>query len=181
MVWLLPRAQFKRQKGEQNRQALKQIVDSGRAPGILAYAGAEPVGWCALAPREVYPTLGRSRVLAPVDDKPVWSIVCLFVAKPFRNKGVSKALLEAAVKYAREQGARIVEGYPFEPKTRLPDPFVWTGLTSAFIRAGFKEVLRRSKSRPIMRRRLRGSQPSAAGADQFSVERPKLRVTNRSV
>jgi len=110
------------------------------------------VAWCALAPRDRYPRFERSRVLKPVDQEPVWSITCFFVAKPFRGKGIIGRLLGAAVAYAKKQGVRILEGYPIEPsKGRLPDPFVYTGLASTFRKAGFVEVLRRSETRPIMR------------------------------
>ncbi|MBI2956279.1 MAG: GNAT family N-acetyltransferase, partial [Acidobacteria bacterium] len=120
-------------------------------------AQGKPVGWVALAPRPSYPVLGRSRVLQPVDEKPVWSITCFFVAKGYRGRGVATELLKAAVRYAKRRGARLVEGYPFEPRRgRLPDPFVWTGLPSMFLEARFHEVARRSPTRPIMRRVLPG-------------------------
>jgi GNAT superfamily N-acetyltransferase len=84
--------------------------------------------------------------------------VCFFTAKAFRRKGVSVELLKAAVDYVKGRGGKIVEGYPAEPKKdRMPDPFVYTGLVSAFRKAGFVEVLRRSKTRPIMRCTIEGS------------------------
>jgi GNAT superfamily N-acetyltransferase len=152
----LTRAEFEKQKGAANKRAMKRIVEAGPPPGLLAYVDGRPIAWCALAPRDTYGTLERSRVLKPVDEKPVWSAVCFFVAKPFRHRGVTAKLLAAAAKYASQQGAQILEGYPVEPKsaTRMPDVFAWTGLPSAFRKAGFKEVLRRSKTRPIMRRDL---------------------------
>lgn len=156
MWWRLKRSEFERQKGEGNRMALKAIVDSGEVPGILAYAKGQPVGWCAVAPREAYPTLERSRTLKRVDDKPVWSIVCFFIAKPFRGKGLAGKLLKAAIEYVQKKGGRIVEGYPVEPKRgRIPDAFAYTGLASTFRRAGFVEVARRSETRPIMRCEIR--------------------------
>jgi len=152
MWWRLKRSEFVRQKGEGNRKALKRIVDSGEIPGILAYSQGQPIAWCAVALRESYPTLERSRVLKRVDEKPVWSVVCFYVAKQFRHKGVSTALLRAVVEHVRGQGGRIVEGYPVEPKKgRTPDAFAYTGLAVAFRKAGFVEVLRRSDTRPIMR------------------------------
>lgn len=152
MWWRMKRAQFKECKGEKNKKAFKKIVASGEVPGILAYADGEPVGWCALAPRENYPLLKTSRVLARVDTEPVWSVTCFFVAKPFRRRGVTIQLLKAAAAYARKKGAGIIEGYPVEPKKgRLPDVFVYTGLAPAFRSAGFVEILRRSETRPIMR------------------------------
>ena len=152
MWWRLKRSEFERQKGEGNRMALKTIVDCGEVPGILAYANGQPVGWCAVAPREAYPTLERSRILMRVDDKPVWSIVCFFIARQFRGKGVAGKLLKAAIEYVQKKGGRIVEGYPVEPKKgRIPDAFAYTGLASTFRKAGFVEVARRSETRPIMR------------------------------
>lgn len=152
MWWRLKRSQFQQLKGEGNKRALKRIVDSGEIPGILAYARAEPIAWCSVAPREAYPVLERSRILKRVDDQPVWSIVCFFVDRKLRRKGITVKLLKAAIEYVKEQGGRIVEGYPMEPKKgQMPDAFAWTGLASAFRQAGFVEVLRRSKSRPIMR------------------------------
>lgn len=152
MWWRLKRSQFEKQKGEGNRKALKNIVDSGEIPGLLAYADGQPIAWCSLGPRETYSALERSRILKRVDGKPVWSVVCFVVAKSFRHKGVSTALLKAAVEYAKEQGARIVEGYPVEPrKASMPDLFAYHGLASTFRRAGFVEVARRSETRPIMR------------------------------
>ncbi|MFH0931574.1 MAG: GNAT family N-acetyltransferase, partial [Candidatus Zixiibacteriota bacterium] len=85
MWWRLSRSQFNKQKGEGNRKALKKIVDSGEIPGILAYADGKPIGWCSVAPREGFPVLERSRILKRIDEKPVWSVVCFFVAKPFRR------------------------------------------------------------------------------------------------
>ncbi len=152
MWWRLKRSQFERQKGAQNKRALKRIVDSGEFPGILAYFKSEPIAWCSVAPRETYAALKRSRILKPVDDEPVWSIVCFFVARNFRHKGITVKLLKAVIEYVREQGGKIVEGYPTEPKKdQTPDVFAWTGLASAFRQAGFKEILRRSPTRPIMR------------------------------
>jgi GNAT superfamily N-acetyltransferase len=152
MYWRLPRAQFSAQKGKGTKASLQHLVESGEIVGLLAYAQGQPVGWCAVAPRESYPVLERSRILKRVDAAPVWSVVCFFVSKAFRGKGVTTVLLQAAVEYAREHGARIVEGYPIEPKTpRIPTVFAWTGLASAFQQAGFVEVERRSDTRPVMR------------------------------
>ncbi len=83
----------------------------------------------------------------------MWSIVCLFIAEGHRRQGLSSALVEGAVAYAKRRGARIVEAYPVEPKKDpMPDVFAYTGIAAAFTRAGFKEVARRSETRPIMRR-----------------------------
>ena len=71
MLWRLPRGEYDRGKGEGNRAAMRVLIAAGKAPGLLAYVGKEPVGWCAVAPRAVYPGLERSRILKPVDDRPV--------------------------------------------------------------------------------------------------------------
>lgn len=160
----LAAAEFARGKGEGNRRALRRRVEAGPPPGLLAYAGGRVAAWIALAPRAEYRRLERSRVLSPVDDRPVWSVVCFFVARPHRGAGLSVRLLEEAVRWARRRGARIVEGYPVEPAAgRAADAFVWTGLAAAFRRAGFEQVARRSPTRPIMRRFLAGSRRRGDG------------------
>jgi GNAT superfamily N-acetyltransferase len=151
MAWRLSRAEFNKRKGSGNRNSLRTIVETGPCPGVLAYRDQQPVGWCSVAPRDVYVALSRSRIFKPVDSQPVWSISCLFVQKPMRRHGVSSLLLRAAVSFAASCGATIVEGYPQAPEQDLPDAFVWTGLESAFRKAGFTEAARRSKKRPVMR------------------------------
>lgn len=152
MWWRLKRAEFDRQKGEGNRRAFKKIVESGEVPGILAYAKDQPIAWCSVAPRETFSALERSRTLKRIDDKPVWSVVCFFVAKQFRGKGITGKLLKAAINYVQERGGKIVEGYPIEPKKgRIPDAFAYTGLASSFRKAGFVEMPCRSEKRLIMR------------------------------
>ena len=158
MFWRLPRKKFEAGKGAGNKRALKRIVTAGPEPGIIGYLNSEPIAWCAVAPREDYIALERSRILKPVDDQPVWSISCLFIKKPYRRQGISAQTLRAAVTFAASHGASIVEGYPVEPSTNtIPDPFLWHGIASAFLAAGFKEVARRSTSRPIMRCEVDGS------------------------
>lgn len=155
MWWRLRRSVFDKLKGNGNRRAMQKLVDSGEVPGLLAYDHGRPIGWCSVAPREAFPVLDRSRVLKRVDDQPVWSVVCMFVAKPYRRKGVTVQLLRAASDYAAGHGAGIVEGYPVEPKKeKMPDVFAYTGLPSAFAKAGFAEAARRSPTRPIMRRKV---------------------------
>ncbi len=158
MSWRLQRSEFVANSGEGNKKKFRAIVRKGKEPGVLAYDGGEPIGWCAVAPREEFPRLENSRVWKRIDDQPVWSITCLFVSKGYRNKGVSAKLIEAAWKLAKRQGATVVEGYPQDLKGgRLPDAFVWTGLAPAFSKAGFIEVARRSRTKPLMRRSLRRS------------------------
>jgi GNAT superfamily N-acetyltransferase len=158
MTWRLPRAEWEAGRGERNKKALRALAKEGAPLGVLAYSGDEAVGWCAVAPREVYVRLEKSRVLARVDDLPVWSISCLFIAKPFRRRGVSVQLIGAASEFARAKGARVVEAYPFVPYSdAMPAAFAWTGTVSAYQRAGFREVARRSAARPIMRKELKAT------------------------
>jgi GNAT superfamily N-acetyltransferase len=165
MAWRLPPRLWRAGKTGGNRRAFRALVERGPAPGILAYHEGEPVGWCSLAPRGSFAALASSRVLAPVDDAPVWSITCFFVARPFRRHGLTAGLLEAAAAWAARRGARVLEGYPQEPRMeKMPDVFAWTGVASAFRRAGFSEVTRRSASRPIMRRLISAAAPAPGRA-----------------
>lgn len=152
MWWRMTRAEFGAQKGAGNKAAMRALVEAGHVPGILAYADGRAVGWCSVAPREEFSALERSRILKRVDGTPVWSIVCFFVEKSHRRQGVTIRLIRAAVEYAQSRGAKTVEAYPVEPREeKMPDPFAFTGLASAFRQAGFAEVERRSETRPIMR------------------------------
>ena len=151
MYWRQSQKEYSQNSGAGNKRKFKQLVTRGVAPGIIAYSGDKPVGWCAVRPREDYVRLENSRVLAPVDDKPVWSVTCLFIAKEFRRQGVSTELLKAAVKHVKKSGGKIIEGYPVDATKKQPDAWVWTGIASAYLAAGFKEVERRSETRPIMR------------------------------
>ena len=152
MWWRLKRSDFDKQKGDGNKKAMKALVNSGKIPGIIAYQESEPIGWCSVGPRENFSALERSRILKPVDQQPVWSIVCFFVNKNFRNRGFSTRLINAAKEFVQQNGGKILEAYPVEPKKgRTADVFVYTGLASAFRKAGFTEVVRRSETRPIMR------------------------------
>ena len=155
MYFRLTAREWKENKGGNNRRALEVKVAAGEEPGLIAYVDDQPTGWISLGPREEFIRFEKSRVMRPVDDTPVWSIVCFFVARDHRRSGLSVKLLEAAVDYAREKGASVLEGYPTEPKDgKAVDIFVYTGLRSAFDKVGFEEVERRSEKRPIMRLQL---------------------------
>lgn len=153
MVWRLPRKKWEAGKKSGNRRLFLKLVDDDVKPGLLAYHEDKPVGWVSVAPRSDFDYLARSRVLKPIDEKPVWSVTCLFTHKDYRGQGVSVALLKAAVDFVKEQGGKIVEGYPVVPyKDKMPAVFAWTGTLAAFKKAGYQEVARGSESRPIMRR-----------------------------
>lgn len=155
MWWRLDPKAWTAGKGAKNKRALRAIVSSGREPGVLAYRDGVPVGWCAVEPRECYPRLGRARSLKPVDDRPVWSVTCFFVAPPERRKGTSVALLKAVADHVKARGGTTIEGYPVVPSTdAMPAAFAWTGTLRSFLAAGFREVKRPSKSKAIVRLEL---------------------------
>jgi GNAT superfamily N-acetyltransferase len=139
-----------------NQRALKALVDRGVVPGLLGYAGGRAIGWVSLGAREDYAKLARSPVMKPVDDKPVWAIVCFFVDAAMRGTGVADAMLAGAVRWAREQGVTLVEAYPCDRPARAADESMWFGSKSMFDRAGFVEVARRKPMRPVVRKALRG-------------------------
>lgn len=149
----LPNGEFNKGKIQDgNKNAIHEIVLSGKPTGILAFYRDQPVGWCAFAPREDFSKLERSRVHKRIDDKSVWSIPCTFIDKKFRGKGVSVALLRGVIEYAKENGIKIIEAYPTIPtQDKLPDSFAWIGLYKSFERAGFQIVDTTSKSRPMVR------------------------------
>jgi GNAT superfamily N-acetyltransferase len=179
MWWSLPRAEFERGKGDPNRRAMQARVLAGDTPGVLAFAGTRPVGWCAVAPRERYPRLANSRVLAPLDDRPVWSVVCFYVDRTERRRGLSVRLLRAAIDHVKRRGGRLVEGYPVVPRgADVPAAFAWTGLVSAFERAGFVEVARRSDARPIMRYTI-GGRATTSRNDMHERSKPAPRARPR--
>lgn len=144
-----------------NRQVLEEATEAavaaGHTTGLVAYLDAEAVGWVSLGPRSDYDRLAHSRVLAPVDDTPVWSIVCFVVGRRIRGQGAANALLEAAIDYARGHGATALEAYPVDTRgDRVRSAEAYKGTLSMFERAGFQVVDRRranqsSPERPIVR------------------------------
>ncbi len=141
--------------GSVNRQAMRVLVEEGNVPGLIGYEDGVPVAWVSLGPREAYPKLRRSPVMKPVDERPVWSIVCFFVDREARGRGLSERMLRAAVDYARSRGARLLEAYPVDAlEPRDPDSMFF-GAKSMYDRAGFREVARRQPTRPVVRKALR--------------------------
>ena len=156
MWWRLPKKTFDAQRGDGNRKALQSIVREGRPPGVIALRDGLAVGWCAIAPRSEYTRLSSARVLKPIDDEPVWSITCLFVEKDHRRKGLSVALIEAAVRWAASEGATTIEAYPIDPRGgSMADTFAFHGLPRAYEKARFTVAARPSDARVIMRRKVR--------------------------
>ncbi len=154
--------------GLENRQAMKALVDRGTVPGLIGYENGVPVAWVSLGPREDYAKLRRSPVMKPVDDRPVWSIVCFFVDRRARGRSLSERMLGAAVDFARSCGARLVEAYPVDKDERSHPDDMFFGAKSMYDRAGFREVARRRPTRPVLRKVLRpgrsATEPRARGA-----------------
>jgi GNAT superfamily N-acetyltransferase len=149
-------AEFDRNGNVGNRKALAALVRKNRQPGLLAYVDDRPAGWVSVAPRDEFGRIERSPVLKPLDDRPVWSVVCFFIDKRFRGRGLGKRLLDAAVDHAARKGARVIEAYPRDPGTGrgVTNAEAFVGLLPMFEAAGFREVARRSTDRPIVRREV---------------------------
>lgn len=163
MYWRLPRGGnlWEQNKGEPNRRAFEQLVRSGHVHGCLAFSGDEPCGWCCIGPRGDFPRLERSRVLQTDWSPTTWSVVCFYVPARFRHLGIGAKLLAGAVRVAREQGAREVEGYPVRPKrgpgAEIPAAFAWTGVESMFESQGFSPLPSRSPARTVYRREVKAT------------------------
>jgi len=154
MWWRQTQAEFDRLHGEPNRLEFKSLVESGTVPGVLAYRDNEPAGWCAIQPRESYSRLERSKILARVDDQPVWSVTCFYIGKQYRRKGLVRGLLDAAIDWAISNGAHIIESYPFDTQQGIRSSAAYMGVVPVYLENGFAEVMRRSPRRPIMRKYL---------------------------
>jgi GNAT superfamily N-acetyltransferase len=158
MYWRIGPAYHRRPRA-QNRHALRAIVERGPPPGLLAFDGDRPVGWCQLCPRSELAWLAGKREFVPVDDAPVWSISCFYVRRGYRRQGVMSALVAGALRAAKRGGAPALEAYPVDTARTGATKNVFTGTAAAFRRAGFVEVARQTPSRPLMRHDLEGVEP----------------------
>jgi hypothetical protein len=158
MHWRLSMAEWMENRGTGNKAAMRALAKGSRPPGVVGYLDSRPVAWCAFGDRSDFPRMQRSALLKPVDDEPVASITCLLIAKDHRGEGLSAALIAAVCGHLAETSeARIVEAYPVEPPPgrRAGPDTAMTGIASAFADAGFTEVARPRRDRPIMRYELR--------------------------
>jgi GNAT superfamily N-acetyltransferase len=144
---------YRKRPRDQNKAAFREIVKRGPPPGLLAFDGDVAVGWCQLTPRDAVPWLDRTWRLRRVDDLPVWSLSCFYVRKGYRRRGVTSALIAAALQAAKHAKAPALEAYPFD--TDVSPSASSTGYASTFARAGFKTIARRAPARPIMRHDLK--------------------------
>ena len=148
------------EQGAGNRSLMHEIVEAGSEPGLLAYREGTPVGWISVAPRPQYGRILRSRRIGPqaeeADDERVWSVVCFWIPRAERGKGVANELLKGAVAHAKERGARHLEAYPVDTAGGAqPAANLFTGTLAMFQRAGFHEVDRPRGSQLVVRRDLR--------------------------
>lgn len=146
-----------------NKADFHGIVKRGPPPGLLAFADDLAVGWCQVTPRDALSWLDRLWRLGRVDDLPVWSLSCFYIRIGYRRKGVSKALLSAALAAARRGRAPALEAYPFD--AAVSPSATSTGYASTFARAGFATVVCRDPARPIMRYDLRPGRSPASRSD----------------
>jgi GNAT superfamily N-acetyltransferase len=155
MTWRMSAKDYEKSKGAGNKKRLKQLVSQNEYLGILAYHEQIPIAWCSVSPKPKIFKVHNSRNLKSDDSGQVWSVICFFVCKSFRNKGVSRLLLKSAAQYARTHGAKILESYPVIKKDKNIAPvFAFTGISSIYAKAGFQEVPVKQKSRVIMRLEL---------------------------
>lgn len=152
MYWRIG-TRYQRRSRAANRADFHRVVKRGPPPGLIAFEGDTPVGWCQLTPRTDLPHFERTRDLKKVDDLPVWSISCFYIRPGWRRKGVTAALIAEALRVAKRAKAVAVEAYPLD--TRYTSSRGYTGYASTFERLGFSTVLRRVDARPIMRHDLR--------------------------
>ena len=158
MYWRIGPDYHKRSR-EKNKGAFRRIVKRGPPPGLLAFDGERPIGWCQLTPRKDLSWLNRRQPLQAVDDAPVWAVSCLYIRRGYRRRGIMSALIVEALKAAEGGNARALEAYPVD--TALPGSTsnVFTGTASTFRRLGFRTMARRQPSRPIMCHALKGIGP----------------------
>lgn len=150
-------------RADYKKKLLRNLAKADPTPGLIGYdTSGEPVGWISFGPRETFARLQHSSVMKPVDDRPVWSIVCFVVPAPNRRQGIAKALLRDAISYARKKGARTIEAYPIDKPGRSQDQWLWHGVKSMFDSAGFREIARRKPQRPVMRLELQPNRTTKA-------------------
>ena len=155
MLFRLPYKEFQANKPDGNKKLMQEIVCKSGHTGLIALYKKDPIGWIAFAPREEYQKIEKSRTLKRIDDKPVWSITCFFIRKEFRRMGVSQMMIKKVIEFARTQHIHTLEAYPAVPYDgKVPPPFLWVGVLSAFLKNGFKIVRQSSKSRAMVRREI---------------------------
>jgi len=126
--------------GGSREQAMRRLCERENPPGVVTYRDGEPVGWCSIGPRSEIPRLAASKLIRPVDEVPVWSIICVVVRSGHRKQGVTDHLIEGAVRYAASRGAPAVEVYPVDPEGRMDLTMAFVGTRPMFEKAGFRVI-----------------------------------------
>lgn len=163
MHWRLTYQQWERGRGAGNRAKMRERAGSAPSPGVVCYLDREAVGWVAIGERCEYPRMQRSPVTKAIDQAPVWVISCVYVRRDHRGFGLHAPLIDAACRFAADQGQETVEAIPVEPAVgkRAGADTAMTGMASAFLAAGFREVARPKSDRPVLRRTLRSRERSS--------------------
>lgn len=154
MYWRIGSAYAKRPRAK-NKADFKRVVKQGPPPGLVAFDGDIAVGWCQLTPRIDLPRLETARFTRRIDDKPVWALSCFYVRRGYRKKGVTTALIAAALKTAKRARAPALEAYPVDVEAPQSTTNLYTGVASTLARAGFTVVSRPAPHRPTMRHDLK--------------------------
>jgi len=163
MYYRQSRPDWKASKGPERKSAFKAVCrKSEHPPGVIAYRGDDPVGWVAVAPRSDYIRLQQSKILVQLDAKPVWSITCFFIHRTARRQGLMEKLIGAAVAFARDEGATIVEAYPKPVAGKESSGDLFIGTLSTFERAGFRVMAELSEKRVLVRKALRKRRAGSA-------------------
>jgi GNAT superfamily N-acetyltransferase len=152
MYFRMSSTEFRNDKYERHKGRMHAIVKAGQPTGLIATLNEEAVGWIAFAPREDYKRIENSRAFRRIDDKAVWSVTCFFIKKEFRNKGLSEQMIKGVIDYAKKKKIKTLEAYPAIPYSyKVPAPFLWVGILSAFTKNGFEVVQQNRKSRAMVR------------------------------
>ena len=163
MWWRMLRTDWEAMPRDEKRDRFRAVVEAGPPPGVLAYTGDGAVGWCAIGPRPMLPSMNASPVAAPFEAvEGVWAVNCFYIRSGYRRQGLMRVLLDGAVSFAAGQGAAIVEACPIETDRKLMWGEGYVGVAPVFREAGFKEVARRSPTRPLMRLRIGTAQALAS-------------------
>jgi len=141
LAYRLPNAENRALTAKERGPRLRRYAEEGSPPGVIVYVDGEPAGWCSVAPGRTHHRLTHSRTIPTIDDTDVWSVICFVVRVGYRRQGLAHHLLDGAIRYARSQGAPMIEGYPVEPEEQRLDPtFSYVGTTGLFAAHGFETI-----------------------------------------
>jgi GNAT superfamily N-acetyltransferase len=153
--WRLTNQEALASGAEDNRSALQRLVCSEAPAGLLLYEDAEPIGWLSVAPRTAFPRLWHTKgiTIERPEDASVWSVMCVYLTKGHRRGGLSSKLVDAAVAYASERGASIIESYPVLDSSHGKPSGLASGTIGMFARAGFTMQSQPPSGRRVVMRR----------------------------